>query len=98
MECQCQNVVAVLGSGGTTFPDSGVVVCPTTAATFPTIDPNSPFAPDDLLAGLSMTPTIGANRNLVAFTTAVGHSGIGGFVASTTRFVYTINLNLNAVP
>jgi hypothetical protein len=79
-------------------PDSGSVACPTAGLTFPTTDPNSPFGPVELLSGLSLTPSIGANQSLSAFTVMPGDSGIGGFVASPTRIPYTINLNLNAVP
>jgi|KBSSwiS6_1023812.scaffolds.fasta_scaffold01076_7 hypothetical protein len=79
-------------------PNSGAVECPTTGLQFPTTDPNSPFAPFELLSGLSMTPSSGGNQNLFAFTTVPGDSGIGGFVASPARINYSINLNLNAVP
>jgi hypothetical protein len=42
--------------------------------------------------------TRSANQNLIAFTTALGDSGIGGFFASPFRVSYTVDLNLNAVP
>ena len=79
-------------------PNAGNVVCPTTGAQFPTTDPDSPFGPTDLLAGLSMVPASSGNQNLFAFTTALGYSGIGGFFAATFRISYTVDLNLTAVP
>ncbi len=88
-----------LSLGRTTIPapDSGTVVCPTTGAIFPTTDPNSPFAPIDLLSGFAMTPVV-TNGNLFAAATLNGDSGIGGFVAGPARIAYLITVNLNAVP
>jgi hypothetical protein len=60
------------------------------------VDPNSPFGPADFTAGLSMVPATSSNQSLFAFATALGDSGIGGFVASPFRVSYTVDLDLTA--
>ena len=78
-------------------PDSGSVECPYAGLSFPTVDPNSPFAPIAMASGQSI-PAAFDGTKLTAITTITGESGLGGFVAGPTPIVYIVNLNLTAVP